>query len=137
MKIPKGLEAAIEHEQPKLFQEDYGTVELVIEKYKLGHGLKLTIKEASYIRSVVERKEGSRNNFEDCREAIAKSRGYPASEVKGDGDPIEKGNNVSFMFKGRSKDLFFCEVTPSGEYEITAAIGGEFPFKQIGTGKFK
>jgi hypothetical protein len=50
--IPNRLLASIDQGSPQTYQESYGTVTLSREKYKLGYGLQLTIKEGSYLKSL-------------------------------------------------------------------------------------
>lgn len=81
-------------------------------------------------------RKSSANDFNACKDAVAKAVGYAESLLSGDGEPIQEAGYKSFMLSGRGKDLFFCEVHPSGRYRVSAALNGNFPFKYIAEGKF-
>jgi len=134
--VPRGLVAAIEQGEPKTYREDYGTVSLAREKYNRGYGLILTIEEASHLEAVAALKDRSSGSFEQCRETIAKVKGYPLDKVTGDGKPTRGDTGLSFLIEGPSDDLFFCEVAPDGRYAIK---GGNFSdgFQQVASGTFE
>jgi hypothetical protein len=132
--IPEGLIPAISNVTPMTFDLSFGKVTLVREAYRLGFGLNVIIEEASYLEARAQRRAEASETFEQCRQVIAQLRGYPVFEVVGDGDPIDVDQGISFFLTNRNNDQFFCEVSWNGDYEITAAIGGQYPFKEIGSG---
>ena len=81
-------------------------------------------------------RNSSKNEFNACKVVVSKIVGYSASQLSGDGEPIQEPGYKSYMIKSRGKDLFFCEVYPDGSYKIKAALNGKYPFKYISGGRF-
>ncbi len=69
-----------------------------------------------------------------CKAQVAKFTGY--SELTSDGEPIQEDGYISFMLKGKNKDMFFCEIHPGRFYKIKAALKGQFPFRYVAQGSF-
>ncbi len=74
--------------------------------------------------------------FERCKDVLARDLHYPRESLSGDGRPIQNEGFQSFMLSGKDNDLFFVEVYPNGDYNIRAAFGKKYPFKQVSAGRF-
>ena len=137
LEMPGGLAAAIAGGKDTSYTMPYGVVKLSRETYNRGYGLKLTIEDALHLENKAAAVAGAVDVVARCQEIIGKLRGYPAKDVVGDGEPTAVDGGQSFLFEGRGGDIFFCEIFDDGTYTISAAIGGEFPFKDIDSGTLK
>jgi hypothetical protein len=135
--LPSGLPAAITASKSVSYTMPYGVVTLTREAYNLGYGSKLTIEDVVYLQDKAKAVAGAGDVVTQCQEIIGGLRGYPAADVVGDGEPTAIDGGQSFLFEGRGGDIFFCEVMDNGAYTISAALGGEFPFKDIDSGTLR
>lgn len=133
--IPSQLEKALLNEKPVSFETSFGKAELVYESGRID-GFKVVLTNKAFSAQEKEATAASAGDFESCKSVVARAVGYSASNLQGDGKPIEEQGYKSFMLKGNNKDLFFCEVHPGGKYLVRAALGGQFPFKPIAEGNF-
>jgi hypothetical protein len=74
----------------------------------------------------------AKQDFETCREKVAKFIGY--TELNGDGEPVQEDGYISFMLMGKNKDIFFCEIHSNRSYKIKAALNGQLPFRYVSEG---
>jgi hypothetical protein len=94
----------------------------------------LTIEDEPFLERRQLLARGSAGLFERCKEAISRDLSYSGT-LSGDGEPIQEAGYKSFMLEGSGRDIFFCEVYPDGTYKVKAAMGGEFPFKYVSSGR--
>ena len=96
----------------------------------------LTLTPKAVLAAQKQLRNNSVGEFNACKDAVSKAVGYPASQLSGDGKPIQESGYKSYMIEGRGKDMFFCEVYSGGRYKIKAALNGKYPFKYIAEGEF-
>jgi len=133
--MPKELANALSQQKPVSLDVSYGRAELVFEPGRID-SFKVLLTDAKHVAAKEQARSSSTDNFEACKAVVAKTVGYSASLLSGDGEPTQESGYKSFMLKGRGKDLFFCEVHPSRHYKIKAALNGNFPFKYIAERNF-
>ncbi len=133
--VPSRLEKAFLKEEPISFETSFGKAELIYEQGRIDI-FKVVLTNKAFITQQKEAVAASASDFESCKSIIARVVGYSASNLQGDGKPIEEQGYKSFMLKGNNKDIFFCEVHPRGKFRIRAALGGQIPFKVIAEGNF-
>ena len=133
--VPTALTDALAKQKPTTFTTDFGKVELILEPGRI-EGFKVVLTDASFLAAEEKERNGSAGDFENCKRVVSQKVGYSTSQLSGDGSPVQESDYNSFMLKGRSNDLFFCEVHSGRRYKIKAALGGKFPFKYIAQGSF-
>ena len=133
--IPAELAKALSQQKPVSLNANYGRVELVLVPDRIDSFI-VVLTDAKHLAEKDQARRSSAGDFEACKAVVAKSVGYSASLLSGDGEPIQEAGYTSFLLKGRGKDLFFCEVHQGRHYKIRAGLNGKFPFKYIAEGKF-
>jgi hypothetical protein len=134
--IPPDLSKAISQQKPIWISTSFGTVGLIL---KPGHQLD-SFKVVLTVNSSPLKKQARNDSIQDlalCKTAIAKTSGYSASLLSGNGEPVQKSGYKSFLLKGQGKDLFFCEVYSDGHYKIKATLDDDSSFQYIAEGSFK
>jgi hypothetical protein len=133
--IPEELAKALSQQKPVSLNTNYGLVELVLVPERIDSFI-VVLTDAKHLAEKEQARRSSAGDFEACKAVVAKSVGYSASLLSGDGEPIQEVGYKSFLLKGRGKDLFFCEMHPGRHYKVKAGLNGKFPFKYIAEGKF-
>ncbi len=132
--MPAELVKALKAQRPGSWSTEWGQAELILEPGRI-ESFKVVLTDQKYLQKQQKSRSASVGDFDRCKQVVAKSVGYSASLLTGDGDPVQESGYKSFMLKGRGKDLFFCEVHSGGRYKIKAALNGKFPFKYIAEGQ--
>jgi hypothetical protein len=52
-------------------------------------------------------------------------------------NPTNEGSYKSYYVKGENRDKFWLEIHNNGTVKIKAAYNGKYPFRYIGTGRWK
>jgi Family of unknown function (DUF6030) len=133
--IPAELAKALSQQKPVSLNGNYGRVDLLLVPERIDSFI-VVLTDAKHLAEKDQARSSSAGDFEACKAVVAKSVGYSASFLSGDGEPIQEAGYKSFLLKGRGKDLFFCEVHPGRVYKVSAGLNGKFPFKYIAEGKF-
>ena len=132
---PANLATAIKMQKPILVTTDFGSAELAFEPGRID-SFKLVLTDTRIIESRLLALKNSAGEFSRCKTLVAKAASYAESLLDGDGTPTLESGIKSFLFKGRAKDWFFCEVHADRRYKIRAMLDGTPPFKYIAEGTF-
>jgi Family of unknown function (DUF6030) len=133
--VPAERAKAFSQQKPVSLNANYGRADLVLVPERIDSFI-VVLTDAKHLAEKDQARRSSAGDFEACKAAVAKSVGYSASLLSGDGEPIQGAGYKSFLLKGRGKDLFFCEVHPGGRYKVSASLNGKFPFKYTAEGQF-
>jgi len=127
---PDRLVIALKEKSPVEFDTDYGRVSLIKQPGRIDSYV-VSITDAVFLSAQEQKREAASSDFDTCKTVVSKTIKYAESFLSGDGDPIVEKGYKSFMIKGKGRDLFFCEVFPSGDYRIKASLNGKYPFKYM------
>jgi Family of unknown function (DUF6030) len=134
--VPAELAKALSQQKPVSLNANYGRVELVLVPQRIYDSFIVVLTDAKHLAEKDQARRSSAGDFEACKAVVAKSVGYSASLLSGDGVPLQEAGYKSFTLSGRGKDLFVCEVHPDRRYKVKASLNGKFPFKYIAEGQF-
>lgn len=133
--VPAGLKTALAQRKPGIFPASFGQAELELQPGRIDSYV-VILKSAEVLAAKTAAVQAGAGEFASCKRVVAKATGYPDLELSGDGNPTAESGYKSYLLKGRSGDLFFCEAHAGGKYKIKAALGGKFPFRYIAEGAF-
>lgn len=133
--VPTQLVDALAKQKPVSINTSFGKVEMLYEPGNID-SFKVVLTDARFLAEKTQAHNSSALEFEVCKKLVAKAAGYSGDLLSGDGEPIQEDGYRSFMFKGRGKDLFFCEIHSEHRFKIKAALNGVFPFRYIAEGHY-
>jgi hypothetical protein len=96
--VPAELAKALSQQKPVSLNANYGRVELVLEPGRID-SFKVVLTDAKHLAEKEQARSSSAGDFEACKEGVAKSVGYSASLLSGDGEPTQEADLYPYFLR--------------------------------------